>query len=92
MQIHILQVDGDAIERTEEIHAHAAVVLMQVFAGRRIEIHLLHAYRLVTNHKRCLGQEQHFHVVNLSIGERRNRIFLRRVIDFGGELMIITAV
>ena len=33
MQIHILQVDGDTIECTEEIHAHAAVVLMQVLAG-----------------------------------------------------------
>lgn len=92
IQIHILQVNRDTIECTEEIHAHAAVMLMQVLAGRRIEIHLLHAYRLITNHKRCIGQEQHLHVVNLSIGERGNRIFLRRVAGLGGELMIISAV
>lgn len=32
-QIHIFQVNSDIIERTEKVHSHAAVVLMQVFAG-----------------------------------------------------------
>ena len=56
-QIHIFQVDSDAIERTEKVHSHAAVMLMQILAGRRIKIHLFHAYRLVANHKRCTWQE-----------------------------------